>query len=242
MAASTGQTSARASSERCPRYRTCGCWFSLPLRCRQRLRLPRIDRGSKAALLGSAARIRAIVSPSPRAPRRPGSRPLTGGLYFTALIQPRDDPQQPQRQQTYLRALSTIPNLSIHHGSFLTNAVRLPLEPRPTTGPRTARVLRTEEKGSDVNLATFLLADAFDHDYELAVLISNDSDLALPVQMVRDKFGLDVGVLCPHARMSWELGTVASFQRPIRKRVLPNCQFADALSDKLGTIRKPEAW
>lgn len=162
--------------------------------------------------------------------------------YFSALIQPRDDPQQPQRQQAYLRALSTIPNLSIHYGSFLTSAVRLPLEPRPSTGPRTAQVLRTEEKGSDVNLATFLLADAFDHDYELAVLISNDSDLALPVQMVRERFELDVGVLCPHARMSWELGKVASFQRPIRKRVLPNCQFPHTLSDKLGTIRKPEAW
>jgi len=33
---------------------------------------------------------------------------------------------------------------------------------------RTVEVIKTEEKGSDVNLATYLLLDAFDADYELA--------------------------------------------------------------------------
>ncbi len=162
--------------------------------------------------------------------------------YFTARIQPRDDPQQPQRQLTYLRALETIPILSVHYGSFLTNAVRLPLDPPPKQGPATVRVLKTEEKGSDVNLATYLLADAFDHEFEMAVIVSNDSDLALPIDIVQKKFGLRVGVLCPHARMSWELGKVASFQRPIRKRALAACQFPAALTDQLGTITKPAAW
>lgn len=39
--------------------------------------------------------------------------------YFTAPVVPRaSDPQQGQRQQTYLRALKTIPNLSIIEGHF----------------------------------------------------------------------------------------------------------------------------
>ena len=171
----------------------------------------------------------------------PGTR-LARIRYFTARIQPRDDPQQPQRQQTYLRALETISALSVHYGSFLTNAVRLPMDPMPKQGPMTVRVLKTEEKGSDVNLATYLLADAFDHEYEMAVIVSNDSDLALPIDIVQKKFGLTVGVLCPHARMSWELGKVASFQRPIRKGALADCQFPVTLTDRMGTITKPVTW
>lgn len=97
--------------------------------------------------------------------------------YFTARITARpDDPQQAQRQETYLRALRTLPLVSIHYGHFLTHPVRLPLaNPRPS-GPRTAEVFRTEEKGSDVNLASHLLLDAFQKNCETAVVVSNDSD------------------------------------------------------------------
>ncbi len=76
--------------------------------------------------------------------------------YFTARLQPRaEDPQQPRRQLIYLRALRTIPNLSIHYGHFLSHVVRLPLAQPPAEGPRTVEVVRTEEKGTDVNLATY---------------------------------------------------------------------------------------
>ena len=37
-------------------------------------------------------------------------------------------------------------------------------------------MIDTEEKGSDVNLSTYLLLGAFEGDYEQAVVISNDSD------------------------------------------------------------------
>lgn len=41
------------------------------------------------------------------------------------------------------------------------------------------------EKSSDVNLATHLLHDAYCNDYELAIVISNDSDLVEPIRIVR---------------------------------------------------------
>src|SRR5579862_4768981 len=48
--------------------------------------------------------------------------------YFTALVSARPaDPQQPARQQTYLRALQTLPDLTIHYGEFLRNPVRMAL-------------------------------------------------------------------------------------------------------------------
>jgi hypothetical protein len=40
--------------------------------------------------------------------------------YFTALVSARpNDPSQPQRQQLYLRALGTLPKVSVHLGHFL---------------------------------------------------------------------------------------------------------------------------
>lgn len=94
--------------------------------------------------------------------------------YFTALVNPRpSDPDQRSRQETFLRALRTIPNLSIIYGFFLTHEIMMPLAP-PARGYQ--RVIKTEEKGSDVNLATHLLIDGFDDAYELAVVVSNDSD------------------------------------------------------------------
>ena len=75
--------------------------------------------------------------------------------YFTALVSAHpNDPDQPARQKIYLRALSTIPNLTIILGHFLVHEAMMPVAP-PAKGY--VRVIKTEEKGSDVNLATHLL-------------------------------------------------------------------------------------
>ena len=64
--------------------------------------------------------------------------------YFTALVDPRpNDPDQPTRQQVYLRALRTIPNLSIVYGHFLTHQVMMPLAP---SAQQYVKVIKAEEK------------------------------------------------------------------------------------------------
>jgi hypothetical protein len=106
--------------------------------------------------------------------------------YFTARVKARPtDPQQPVRQAIYLRALQTLPCLTIHFGHYLEKKVMMPYATPPAGGPLTVRVVKSDEKGSDVNLATALLVDAFDKDFEKAVVVSNDSDLAYPVEVVR---------------------------------------------------------
>ena len=60
--------------------------------------------------------------------------------------------------------------------------------PAPGRNP-IAQVLKTEEKGSDVNLATYLLLDGFDGLYESAVVISDDSDLEAPIREANRRFG-----------------------------------------------------
>ncbi|MDP3617709.1 MAG: hypothetical protein Q8R49_07850 [Rhodoferax sp.] len=49
--------------------------------------------------------------------------------YFTALVSARpNDLTQPLRQQLYLRALATVPNISVHRGHFLVHEVSAPIE------------------------------------------------------------------------------------------------------------------
>jgi uncharacterized LabA/DUF88 family protein len=47
-----------------------------------------------------------------------------------------------------------------------------------------ANVIKTEEKGSDVNLAVHMLNDAWLDKFDCAVLVSNDSDLAEALKIV----------------------------------------------------------
>ena len=60
-------------------------------------------------------------------------------------------------------------------------------------------MIKTDEKGSDVNLATFMLLDAVDA-ITSSPMISNASDLLLPIEVVSKRLGLTVGVLNPNQR------------------------------------------
>ena len=135
---------------------------------------------------------------------------------FTATVTARaHDPQKPNRQQAYLRALRTTPNISIIYGHFLTHSVRMVLT--GTNPPKKVWVDKTEEKGSDVNIAAHLLNDGFQGRYEVAVLVSNDSDLMEPVRIVRKEMNLPVGILNPHQHHSVALKPLATFMKRIRQ-------------------------
>lgn len=163
--------------------------------------------------------------------------------YFTARVAARPaDPGQPVRQETFLRALRTLPAIEIIFGHFLANDVLMPVAPGQPGLPRFVRVTKTEEKGSDVNLATHLVADGFRRRYECAVLVTNDSDLLEPVRVVREELLCPVGILNPHRHPSRALLRYASFVKPIRKGVLMAAQFPAVLSDGTGSFRKPTDW
>lgn len=163
--------------------------------------------------------------------------------YYTALVGARiGDPGQPIRQKTYLRALATLPQVHVHFGHYLSHGVWMPLETPPQSGPKFVRVIKTEEKGSDVNLATHLMRDAYENAFEVAVLITNDSDLREPVELVRNRLGKKVGVLNPQKHPAVALKTVATFFKTIRSGVLQASQFPPQLMDARGTFDKPAGW
>ncbi len=165
--------------------------------------------------------------------------------YFTAKVKPPpNDPQMLQRQETYLRALRTIPNLSIHLGRFLSHRTLMPYV-KPSGGRLFAEVVKTDEKGSDVNLACHLLLDGFRGQYDVAIVVTNDSDLAEPVRMVRQELGLRAEVLCPNlkgGKRSWALKQAADDMRLMRESYVKYSQFPNELRDDDGEFSKPIAW
>jgi len=163
--------------------------------------------------------------------------------YYTAYVTPRDDDSdQIERQRVYIRALKTIPNLSVHFGRFFSKEKDMYLARSKPGKPEFATVVRTEEKGSDVNLATHLLYDGVRGLYDVAVVISNDSDLLEPVRILRRDYKLTVGLLNPQEIPSRHLRKNTDFVKQIRKGPLRACQFPPTLSDSKGTITKPSSW
>lgn len=186
--------------------------------------------------------------------------------YFTALVKPLpSDPQTRMRQEIYIRALETLPNLTVHYGHYLQSTVSMRLAHPQPGGPRNIDVLKMEEKGSDVNIATYMLVDAFRGNCDQLVIITNDSDLAEPVRIINKELKVPVGIFNPHtpdtaarrsrttgrplqkARPSVELKKVARFYREITSEGANShmalSQFPPALTDADGrVIRRPAHW
>lgn len=169
-------------------------------------------------------------------------------FYFTARITARpDDPEQPQRQQTYLRALATI-SVQTVFGTFQSRPKQRPLlrdlvlgQERLVAGTK-VWVLDTEEKGSDVNLATLMMAHAAAGRCEVSVIVSNDSDLELTIRTCCTELQHPVGVLSTQQSNSLALRSGATFYKQIREGVLRESQFAEVLQDANGEFHKPPTW
>jgi uncharacterized LabA/DUF88 family protein len=164
--------------------------------------------------------------------------------YFTALVTARPgDPDQPNRQQIYLRALRTIPDLEIIYGHFLEHEISMPVANSLPEKPKYVKVMKTEEKGSDVNIAAHLINDGYKGLYQVAILVTNDSDLVEPIKIVQNDLKLVAGVLNPRpSTPSHELRKFAAFVKPIRQGALAASQFPNTLKDSIGTFHKPAKW
>jgi uncharacterized LabA/DUF88 family protein len=172
--------------------------------------------------------------------------------YYTAHVSGRVDPGAPRRQHAYLRAIATLPNVVIHFGNFLVAqrwaglvqppdfrpALMLPAGPVP----QVAYVWRTEEKGSDVNLGVHLMRDAFQGNFDIAAVLTNDTDLVEPLRIVTRERGMQVTLLTPTAKPAVSLVAVSSNVRHIQPYIGP-CQLPDPiLVPGKRPIRKPAGW
>jgi uncharacterized LabA/DUF88 family protein len=162
--------------------------------------------------------------------------------YFTALVS--DTPQDPTksiRQKTFIRALQAhIPELEVFYGHFLSHEVIAPLA-NPSPGKRSVKIIKTEEKGSDVNLAVHLLNDAWLDRYDCAVVISNDSDLSEAMGLVKQHHGKLIGLITPGDKWtSKQLKIHADFVRYVRPGALQKSQLPSPIPGT--SLYKPSSW
>ena len=169
--------------------------------------------------------------------------------YFTARVDPKPtNPGNRTRQNFYLRAVATIPHLTIHEGRFATNRKLRPVADPASDRPRErhplafADIIEREEKGSDVNLASYLLLDAAKGHCERAVVISNDSDLAEPIRLVQSEFGVEVVIVNPRKFLARDLQGIATHYANIKFGMVQQSQFPQTMSDAEGTFSKPSYW
>lgn len=179
---------------------------------------------------------------------------ITRVNYYTARLSARaNDPDAPARQAIYLGALATVPEISVHEGSFMTSepwmALAQPPQARPVgyqwalPAPNVVKVIKSEEKGSDVNLGVHLVRDAFTNAFDVAAVLTNDSDLVEPIRIAIQEAGKRVGLLVPVRYPTQSLINVASFYLHVRPGHLARSQFPYriALADG-NTITKPATW
>jgi NYN domain-containing protein len=181
----------------------------------------------------------------------PALAPVAQVRYFTALVKsPASDPKMALRQQIYLRALRAV-GVDVHLGTFKLRrkTVRLAGLP-PQLPPYTASIVlsaeaeigKYDEKGSDVNLATYLVRDAAKGEYAKAIVVSNDSDLLEPIRVVRRDFGVAVYLINPQRRAVAEMTRAANAGRDLNLATLAACQLPAVLKDAAGAITRPGGW
>ncbi len=163
--------------------------------------------------------------------------------YYTAYVSARKiDDHSRLHQRYYLQALKAyIPEIEICYGHYLTHTVKAKVANPP---PEFINILKTEEKGSDVNLALHLLNDAWKNNYDCAVLVSNDSDLAESMRLVKAEHQKKVGLIFPDTnsarKPSRQLCQYADFIKSIRHTVLANSQLPERIPNT--SIYKPVNW
>ena len=169
--------------------------------------------------------------------------------YFTARSRPYPyDRESVDRQDTYLYTLKRMGQVEVIEGFYNKNATRAPVlesDCKVCSVPRNGlvKIMKLEEKGSDVNIATSMLIDAFQDKADAFVLISGDADFIRPVNVLRKDLGKLVLVYDPHERRS-QLEKYASYYKPIPRDLPARCLLPYEI--EVGThgriIRCPEAW
>ena len=167
--------------------------------------------------------------------------------YFTARVSARpDNPDAPTRQDHYLQALlAYIPEIEIIEGHYIQKRVKARLVKKiPAHRSWYVNVLKTEEKGSDVNLAVQLVNDAWQNKFDCAVVCSNDGDLADAVRIVRRERHKSVVITVPGDPLvrpaSVELRRWASKTMHIPKSAIATSQLPNPIPST--NIHKPTTW
>jgi len=153
--------------------------------------------------------------------------------YFTSRVS--NNPDKQKRQSTYIDALESI-GIKIIYGNYQDGSIEC---------KRCGNLWRTaKEKRTDVNIATAIIVDAYTDQYDMAMLISGDSDLTPPIIEVHNLFkNKRVFIAFPPKRHNSSMALVAKGSETIGKKKLLGAQFDEELISKHGyKLKIPTEW
>ena len=153
--------------------------------------------------------------------------------YFTAIVKYPDDKRR--RQQVFLEALQTIPNLSIFYGHFLSDTI---------TCQHCGHAYTTHhEKMTDVNISVELMKDAFQDRFDIAFLISADSDLVSPIRSIQQLFpNKIVTSIFPPGRFSSALKSISTRTLRMGHLELVKSLLPDQVIKNGIVLNRPASW
>lgn len=154
--------------------------------------------------------------------------------YFTSRVSYPAD--KGRRQSAFLDALETLNDFRIYYGHYQAN-------------PQWCRkcgnkVMLPNEKMTDVNIAVEILTDAYQDLFDVALLVSADSDLSAPILAIKSLFpDKRVIVAFPPHRHSAQLQRLAHAHLQIGRATLAKSLFPGKIARAGGFIlEKPSEW
>ncbi|WP_407523003.1 NYN domain-containing protein [Lacibacter sp. MH-610] len=154
--------------------------------------------------------------------------------YFTARVA--NNPDKQKRQTTYLEALYES-GVKIYYGQYQMNSIEC---------RRCGNIWPdANEKMTDVNIATNLLVDAYKDSYDMAMLISGDSDLVPPIKAVHEIFpNKRVFVAFPPKRHNSTVALVAKGSLTVGRKKLAESQLPDVIQKAADgfLLKRPSEW
>lgn len=154
--------------------------------------------------------------------------------YFTARINAPDSKRR--RQNDYLEVLAQRGDIKFYFGNYRNKII--------TCGACNHPNYLHNEKQTDVNIAVQLIVDAFEDLYDVAIVLSGDSDLVPPIKEVRRLFPTKRILACfPPKRRSKEIRQVCNGEIIIGEADLKHHQLPDEVKRADGHVyRRPEKW
>jgi hypothetical protein len=212
--------------------------------------------------------IRSLVTSLVAAQRGWAAASVTRIVYCTARIDAATNPGGYRDQDTYLLALTTTGSVDeVEYGRYVSRVKYAPMATKDSKGrPVLAQpdwpvmvqsplgtplpnavfmvsYLHQEEKGTDVNVGSHLLMDVLSGQVDGVVVVSNDSDLRLPVGVARAH--VPVGLVNPRGGIT--AGALASKKTEgvgnhWFRRLFRDDYISHQLPDPAGKYTKPLDW
>ena len=157
--------------------------------------------------------------------------------YFTSIFpgSSEENEKQRKRHNVYLSALEThCPKINIIKGHFR-------IEKTITCKECNKVIYIPEEKKTDVNIACEILKDSYEDNFDIAYLVSGDSDLVAPVESVVDKKKIVI-IACPPKRLGRELIKSATNHFRIYPKRLKKCLLPKTIQEGSRKIVQPQEW